>query len=63
MNTVADVDIIEINDEQAQNAKLLASAMSSPQIRKRAMIDMLGISCAVNYLRAKKVRVDTKRSV
>ena len=58
-----DVDIIEINDEQAHNAKLLASALSTPQIRKRGMIEMLGISCAVNYLHAKKFRIDTKRSV
>ena len=58
-----DVDIIEISDEQAHNAKLLASALSTPQIRKRGMIDMLGISCAVSYLHARKFRIDTKRSV
>ena len=58
-----DVDIIDINDEQAYNAKLLASNMSTPQIRKRGMIDMLGISCAINYLHARKIRIDTKRSV
>lgn len=57
------LDIIEINDEQAHNAKLLASKMSTPQIRKRGMIDMLGITCAINYLHAKRIRVDNKRSV
>lgn len=57
------LDIIEINDEQAYSAKLLASAMSEPQIRKRGMIDMLGIVCAINYLRAKRIRVDDKKSV
>ena len=57
------VDIIEIGDEQAHNAKLLASKMSTPQIRKRGMIDMLGIACAINYLYAKRIRVDNKRSV
>jgi len=57
------IDIIEINDEQAHSAKLLASTMSTPQIRKRGMIDMLGISCAVNYLHARRVRIDTRRSV
>ena len=56
------LDIIEINDEQAYNAKLLASAMSTPQIRKRGMIDMLGISCAISYLGARRVRVDNKKS-
>ena len=57
------LDIIEINDEQAYNAKLLASALSEPQIRKRGMIDMLGISCAMNYLNAKRIRVENKKSV
>lgn len=57
------IDIIGINDEQAYNAKLLASKMSTPQIRKRGMIDMLGISCAINYLHAKRIRVDNKKSV
>ena len=57
------IDIIEINDEHAYNAKLLASAMSTPQIRKRGMIDMLGIACAMNYLHAKKFRIDNRKSV
>lgn len=58
-----DVDIIEINDEQAYNAKLLASSLSTPQTRKRGMIEMLGISCAISYLNARKFRIDTRRSV
>ncbi len=57
------LDIIEISDEQSQGAKLLASSLSEPSIRKRGMIDMLGISCAVNYLHAKRFRIDTRRSV
>lgn len=57
------LDIVEISDEQAQGAKLLASGLSEPSVRKRGMIDMLGISCAVNYLHAKRFRVDTRRSV
>ena len=60
---MVDVDIVEINDEQAQGAKLLASALSEPNIRKRGMIDMLGISCAVNYLCANNFRIETKKSV
>ncbi len=57
------MEIVEITDEQAYNAKLLASSLSESKARKRAMIDMLGISCAISYLNAKKVRIDTKRSV
>ena len=60
---MADIDIIEINEEQAQGAKLLASAMSEPNTRKRGMIDMLGISCAVNYLISNNFRIDTKKSI
>ena len=57
------MEIVEIADEQAYDAKLLASALSESKARKRAMIDMLGISCAINYLNNKKIRVNTKRSV
>lgn len=57
------LDIIEISDEQAYNAKLLASKMSESQTRKRGMIDMLGICCATNYLNAKRIRIDSKKSV
>lgn len=57
------MEIVEIADEQAYDAKLLASALSDAKARKRAMIDMLGISCAANYLNAKKIRINTKRSV
>ena len=57
------MEIVGITDEQAYDAKLLASSLSDSKIRKRGMIDMLGISCAINYLNAKKVRIDTKRSV
>jgi len=57
------IDIIEINDEQAYNAKFLASGLSEAHIRKRGMIDMLGINCAINYLYAKKIKTSTQKSV
>ena len=38
------LDIIEINDEQAYNAKLLASVMSSPQIRKAKIVEVSSIN-------------------
>ena len=60
---MADIDILEINEEQAKEAKLLASVLSEPEVRKRGMIDMLGISCAINYLTSKGYRIDTKKSV
>ncbi len=56
-------DIIEINNRLADNAKFLASKLSKPQTRKRGMIDMLGINCAISYLKSKKLRIDTRKSV
>lgn len=58
-----DLEIIEINNEHTHSAKVLASAMSTPQNRKRGMIDMLGINCAISYLQSCNFRIDTKRSV
>lgn len=57
------VDIIEIDDEKAHSAKLLASAMSKPLIRKRGLIDMLGIECAISYLNQRRLKIDTRKSV
>ncbi len=58
-----ELDIIEITQELGYSAKLLASSLSEPQIRKRGMIDMLGINCALNYLQSKRLKIDTRRSV
>ncbi len=58
-----DSEIIEINDNHTNNAKILASCLSTPQGRKRGMIDMLGINCAISYLQSCNFRIDTKRSV
>ena len=57
------MEILEITDEQAYEAKLLAAGLSDAKARKRGMLDMLGISCAISYLNAKKIRVNTNRSV
>ena len=58
-----ETEIIEITNDEAYDAKVLASALSTEQARKRAMIDYLGINCAKQYLAYKKIKVDTKRSV
>ena len=57
------MEILEITDEQAYEAKLLAAGLPDAKARKRGMLDMLGISCAISYLNAKKIRVNTNRSV
>ena len=56
-------EIIEIDNEQAYEAKVLASGLSTEQSRKRAMIDYLGINCARQYLAYKRIKTDNKRSV
>ncbi len=56
-------EIIEINNDDAYEAKVLASALSSEQNRKRALIDYLGINCARQFLLFKKIKIDNKRSV
>ena len=58
-----ETEIIEITNDEAYDAKVLASALSTEQARKRAMIDYLGINCAKRYLTYKKIKIDTKRSV
>lgn len=58
-----DIDIIEISEDVAQLAKNDASFMSNPQQRKRSMIDMIGINCAINYLQSKKIKISTNSSI
>ncbi len=62
-NFMLNADIVDINDEQAYASKLLASNLSTAQLRKRGMIDMLGIACAINYLNSKKIKTSTAKSV
>ncbi len=58
-----ETEIIEINNDDAYEAKILASSLSTEQARKRAMIDYLGINCARQFLLFKKIKIDNKRSV
>lgn len=61
--SMLDLEITEINDAQAQGAKILASNLSNPQSRKKGLIDILGINCAIGYLQSKHIKIDTKKSV
>ena len=58
-----ETEIIEIDEEQLYEAKMFASALSTEQIRKRSLIDYLGINCARQYLLFKRIKVDNKRRV
>ena len=60
---MTDINIVKINDGEGQKAKKTAACMSEPIIRKKAMLDMLGVQCAIKYLASKKISADTKRSI
>ena len=60
---MTDINIVKINDGEGQKAKKTAACMSEPKIRKKAMLDMLGVQCAIKYLASKKISADTKRSI
>jgi len=54
---------LKIDEEQGNYAKVLSSQMSTPEIRKKGMIDLLGITSVVNFLSAQKIKVDLNRSL
>lgn len=56
-------EIVEINDDETYEAKVLASLLSTEQARKRAVIDFIGTNCAYKYLFLKKIKVSNKKSV
>lgn len=58
-----DGEIVEINSKNIESARLLASTLSSPQIRKRGFIDILGIFLAKGYFDLKGMKADVSRSL
>lgn len=44
--------ILKINDEQAGYAKKISARMSVPLLRRKSMIDLIGMMCAVDYFRS-----------
>ena len=63
MTSTVESDIVEINEGMADTAKLMASSLSTPKARKRALIDMMGINCAISYLQSKRLKIDTQKSI
>ncbi len=55
--------ITQINEEQAKNARFLSARLDDPAKRKRYLIDVLGLNCAVNYFYSKNIKADTKKSI
>lgn len=54
---------IQINDNQANYARKISARMSLPLTRKKGLIDILGIVCAVEYFKNQGFKVNTKRSL
>jgi len=55
--------LLKITEDQNDYAKMVASKMSHPMIRKKGMIDILGITSAVNWFLASKIKVNVARSL
>ncbi len=54
---------LKINDDLANYARKISSNMSSPIVRKRGLIELLGVACAKNYLSLCGFRVSTSKSL
>ncbi len=55
--------LLKITEDQNEYARMVASKMSHPMERKRGMIEILGITSAVNWLLANKIKVQVARSL
>lgn len=55
--------LLKITEDQTEYAKMVASKMSHPLSRKRGMIDLIGITSAVNWFLASKMKVQVARSL
>ena len=56
-------DIIGIDKELIESAREEASRFSNPLSRKRAMINLLGIKCALKFFETTNVEISTVRSI
>ncbi len=55
--------LLKITEDQNEYAKMVASKMSHPLARKRGMIDIIGITSAVNWFLANKMKVQVSKSL
>ncbi len=54
---------IQINDNLANRARKISARMSSPMVRKKALVDILAISCAARYFSECGFKVNTTRGL
>ncbi len=55
--------LLKITDDQNEYARMVAAKMSHPLERKRGMIDILGITSAVNWFLSNKIKVQVAKSL
>ena len=55
--------ILKINDEQANYARKISSRMTQPLSRRKGLIDILGIMCAIDYFKNCGFKVNNSRSL
>jgi len=55
--------LLRITEEQNEYAKMVASKMSHPLERKRGMVEILGITSAVNWFLSNKIKVQVAKSL
>lgn len=54
---------VQINDNLASRARKISARMSSPMVRKKALVDILAISCAAQYFSECGFKVNTTRGL
>lgn len=57
------VAMLKISDKQANYARKISAAMSEPQARKKGLINILGIVCAIDYFSTCGFKVNVSRSL
>ncbi len=55
--------ILKINEDQANYARKISARMTQPLIRRKGLIDILGIMCAVDYFKNCGFKVNNSRSL
>ena len=54
---------LKISDEQANYARKISSRMTQPLARRKGLVDLLGIMCAIDYFKNSGFKVNNSRSL
>ena len=62
MSQLSDV-VLKINDEQANYARKISARMTQPLLRRKGLIDILGVMCAIDFFKSHGFKVNSARSL